>query len=683
MDDSPPQPASTTLTHLPALDGLRGVAIILVVTYHLQPSILPGGFIGVDVFFVLSGFLISSLLIREGVSTGGIDFVRFFVRRLRRLLPAMLLLVAALSLYAATWAEPNELARLRRHGFATLGYVANWLFVADGTTYSDVVLGASPLRHVWSLSIEEQFYIVLALGALAVATLSGWAKLRVRFGISAATLAAVSALWMAWLSTAGASTERTYFGTDTRAHAMLVGAVLGAVLLGRPVNASRSIRAAGIGGCVTLMVVAVVASEAALWMHRGGFFVVAVASGAVIIAGISDPAARRILTVKPLILLGTLSYGVYLWHWPVLIIFDERRVGIDGLGLLAVRLALTLSAAVFSYVVVERPIRSGAIGRRWGRRGAWAVPVSLALVIGMLIAATVPPSRAPAAAAQPGITTIETSPPTTMISPASDTVAVPGTTPTPTTTAVAAESSVAVSTTTLRESVSIAVVGDSVAHTVIGGELAGDLRSVPWTPDQTTFDAEVVQVNSLAKPACSFLPGDVAFLEANGSYNHADLSQFCGEWRDELGLTVAAVDVVVVHLSNDLEDRWIDGNIVEFGTSAHLALLTGFLDDVWAVTNASGTSLAVVVDAPRESPMWLDAVGEREDMVGVIYREWAGSRSDVVVIDLGDVVCPLNDCSGVQGGFDPSWRWDGRHYTRVGAVWVAGWLTPQLLAAGS
>jgi hypothetical protein len=81
--------------------------------------------------------------------------------------------------------------------------------------------------------------------------------------------------------------------------------------------------------------------------------------------------------------------------------------------------------------------------------------------------------------------------------------------------------------------------------------------------------------------------------------------------------------------------------------------------------------------------MWLDAVGEREDMVGVIYREWAGSRSDVVVIDLGDVVCPLNDCSGVQGEFDPSWRWDGRHYTRVGAVWVAGWLTPQLLAAGS
>ncbi|WP_395154524.1 acyltransferase family protein, partial [Ilumatobacter sp.] len=163
---------TTSFVHVPSFDGLRGVAVAAVVVYHLWPHALPGGFIGVDVFFVLSGFLLTSLLVREVDATGGIRLGRFFVRRTRRLLPAMLMMTTAVAVYALTWADAVEFERLRRHGLATLLYAVNWVFLSDGTTYTDVVAGESPLRHVWSLSIEEQFYLVLALAVAIVAAKS-------------------------------------------------------------------------------------------------------------------------------------------------------------------------------------------------------------------------------------------------------------------------------------------------------------------------------------------------------------------------------------------------------------------------------------------------------------------------------------------------------------------------------
>jgi peptidoglycan/LPS O-acetylase OafA/YrhL len=209
--------------------------VALVVAYHLAPGVVPGGFLGVDVFFVLSGFLITSLLLDEARARAAVDLGRFYLRRVRRLGPALLLLLALMAAYAARWATQGELGRLREHSLWTLGYLANWRFIADGTTYTDVVAGQSPLRHTWSLAIEEQFYVVFPVLLLAIgaATQWQWARLRRALAVVAATGAVASAIWMAAVWGDGTDPSRGYFGTDTRAQELLVGVLLGTLLVGR------------------------------------------------------------------------------------------------------------------------------------------------------------------------------------------------------------------------------------------------------------------------------------------------------------------------------------------------------------------------------------------------------------------------------------------------------------------
>ena len=659
------------LEHMPGLDGLRGVAVAAVVVYHFEPSWLPGGFIGVDVFFVLSGFLISSLLLRERMATGTVDAPRFFVRRMRRLMPALLVLLTALAVYAAAWADAVELSRLRRHGFGTVTYVSNWIFIADGTTYTDIVVGASPLRHVWSLAIEEQLYIVLVLGVIGTAAVGSAGGLRTRFGVIAGLLAVVSAAWMAWLSIDGASTERTYFGTDTRAHAMLVGAVIGAVLLGCPTGDRTWVRFGGWAGLAVLAVVARIGSEDARWLHQGGFLLVALAAGSVVIACASNPWMRTVFSVRPLLVVGMLSYGLYLWHWPVLVVFDRQRTGLDGFALTLLRLAISVAAAAASYALVERPIRAGALGRRWGRGAVVPAALSIALVVAVFARATVIPSRfavtLEADAPELALVTSTLLEKTELA--AGDAV-------------VSGDGAAAPTTTTVPDPVRVAVLGDSVLHTIIGGEVSAvGLQFTQWAPDQTTFDPQQVEVTSIAKPACSFLPGEIAFLQPNGSYSHASLERFCDGWRAELGGALNSVDVLAVHLTNDLEDRWMDDGLFEFGTPAYFELLGSFLDDLRLETSAADVAMLLVASAPRSEPSWNDDLGQREATVAAFYEQWASTRPDVLTVDLGALVCPGGSCPDEVDGVE--WRWDGRHYTRSGAMTVASWLTPIIVDAAS
>ncbi|MDG1266403.1 MAG: acyltransferase [Ilumatobacter sp.] len=658
---------------MPGLDGLRGLAVTAVIVYHFEPSWLPGGFIGVDVFFVLSGFLITSLLLREQLATGTVDAVRFFVRRLRRLLPALLLLLTALAVYASTWADPVELERLRRHGFGAVAYVSNWIFIGDRTTYTDIVVGTSPLRHVWSLAIEEQLYLVLTLGIIGIAAMGPSAGLRKRFGIVTSLLAVASAVWMAWLSAGGAPTERTYFGTDTRAQAMLVGAVIGATLFGQPAEDRPIVRYGGWIGLGVLCTVLLFGTEDATWLHQGGFFVVALAAGAVVIGCASSKKMRIAFSFRPLVLIGLLSYGLYLWHWPVLVIFDRNRTGLDGFTLTILRLALSVVAAAASYALVERPIRSGALGRRWKGAAAVTAILSFSIVAFVFTWATATPS-AENVVIEAESRRIEYSPstlsattdPTSEVSEERDDVHV-------------ATSEV---TTAVRGPVSVAVLGDSVLHTIIGGEVnATGLQFTEWTPAQTTFDPQEIEVTSIAKPACSFLPGEIAVLDANGSYSHASLESFCKDWRSELSIALPSVDVLAVHLTNDLDDRWINGRLFEFGTAAYFELLGSFLDEVYRVASPADVEVLLVASAPRLEPTWVDAVGYRESMVSAFYQQWAADRSDVSTVDMVSLVCPAGECPGKIDGVE--WRWDGRHYTRSGALGVVDWLTPILVNTAS
>ena len=671
MNDGP----GTSFVHVPSLDGLRGVAVAAVVVYHLWPDALPGGFIGVDVFFVLSGFLLTSLLVREVDASGTIRLGRFFVRRTRRLLPAMLLLLTSLAIYAAVWANTVELERLRRHGLASLLYVANWLFVSDGTTYTDVVTGASPLRHVWSLSIEEQFYVILA-GAIALAAALTATRRTTRrcVIVGSVVLGGASALWMIIASINGSSVDRLYFGTDTRAQALLIGAALGAILRGVPVARSRRTSTAALLSVAVLVVVSATATENATWMYRGGFTLAALAAGVVIVAGPATPWIRQALEWRPLRLLGIISYGVYLWHWPVLVILDEARLGLRGSPHRIIVLVVTLIVATLSYRLLERPIRQGAIGDRFGPRSTAIGPAFTAAVAAALIIATVGPSTLGAEDDEPTVKigatiafedprptfalpdTTETTLPTTI-----DQTTVPSRLPGPT---------------------RVAVVGDSVMHTMIGGRLLSDLQFEPWTVADTVFDTDRIEIRNVARPACSFLPGDVAFEQFDGSYESVSLLQFCGDWRSDLRsaieLSTDPADVVMVLLTNDLEDRRVDESILTLGSADHTSLLIDFVDEVRAQTAAVDAALVLLVPAPRLKIGTTDAMWDREATVRAVFESYASTHSGVSIIDAGRVLCPAGDCAEPLGNFDPTWRYDGLHFNRSGAIWMANWLTPQL-----
>ena len=645
------------------------------VVYHLWPDALPGGFIGVDVFFVLSGFLLTSLLVREVDASGTIRLGRFFVRRTRRLLPAMLLLLTSLAIYAAVWANTVELERLRRHGLASLLYVANWLFVSDGTTYTDVVTGASPLRHVWSLSIEEQFYVILA-GAIALAAALTATRRTTRrcVIVGSVVLGAASALWMIIASINGSSVDRLYFGTDTRAQALLIGAALGAILRGVPVARSRRTSTAALLSVAVLVVVSATATENATWMYRGGFTLAALAAGVVIVAGPATPWIRQALEWRPLRLLGIISYGVYLWHWPVLVILDEARLGLRGSPHRIIVLVVTLIVATLSYRLLERPIRQGAIGDRFGPRSTAIGPAFTAAVAAALIIATVGPATLGAEDDEPTVKigatiafedprptfalpdTTETTLPTTI-----NQTTVPSRLPGPT---------------------RVAVVGDSVMHTMIGGRLLSDLQFEPWTVADTVFDTDRIEIRNVARPACSFLPGDVAFEQFDGSYESVSLLQFCGDWRSDLRsaieLSTDPADVVMVLLTNDLEDRRVDESILTLGSADHTSLLIDFVDEVRAQTAAVDAALVLLVPAPRLKIGTTDAMWDREATVRTVFESYASTHAGVSIIDAGRVLCPAGDCAEPLGNFDPTWRYDGLHFNRSGAIWMANWLTPQL-----
>ncbi|NYF15375.1 peptidoglycan/LPS O-acetylase OafA/YrhL [Microbacterium sp. AK009] len=355
------------------LDGMRAVAVTLVVIYHLFPAMLPGGFIGVDVFFVISGFLITSLLLREHARSGRIALVGFWRRRARRLLPALALVVLVCS-SAALLVGGDVLVRLGTQvlGAATFSY--NWVSLAgDGGYFS----AATPelFRNFWSLAVEEQFYVVWPLVLpLFLLLPRAWARAG-----AAVLLAAASAGWMAVLMTSGLGTPggdltRVYFGTDTHAFGILLGVALAFATtraLARPaVSRPRWAGPVGAAAVSGLVLLSFLAPVDALVTFPGALVAASVLSAAAIIAGVW-PGSRfgTALDAQPLRWIGDRSYGIYLWHWPILVLLlaglqgTAAEAGVPGsVGLTA--LVLTLVAAELSYRFVEMPVR------RHGFRGS-------------------------------------------------------------------------------------------------------------------------------------------------------------------------------------------------------------------------------------------------------------------------------------------------------------------------
>ncbi|HEY4157717.1 MAG TPA: acyltransferase, partial [Polyangiaceae bacterium] len=257
--------------HFPALDGLRGLAVIAVVLFHAD-GFLRGGYLGVDVFFVLSGYLITSILLAEQRATGRIDLKAFWVRRARRLFPALLSLMPAIALYGKFLAKRGELPGLRGDTLATLGYVANWRTILAHKSYWQLFAAPSPLAHTWSLSIEEQFYVLwpLLVFAVLIGLRGSLQTLRRLTGLLA--LGSACALWVLFDPV---QTNRAYLGTDTRAAAILCGALLSLSLSADSRLFGRKQHALDLGGLIALAVLAVLCCTLdgqSRLLYRGGFW---------------------------------------------------------------------------------------------------------------------------------------------------------------------------------------------------------------------------------------------------------------------------------------------------------------------------------------------------------------------------------------------------------------------------
>jgi len=410
-----PVPARRGLGYQPALDGVRAVAILAVLLYHGGVSWAQGGFLGVEAFFVLSGFLITSLLVAEFADAGTVRLRQFWARRARRLLPALYCLVAVVGIYQAAAGASRAVPGLLPDGLATLFYIGNWHQIWTGAGYFAATALPSPLQHTWSLAIEEQFYVLWPLLVLAVLRLTrrrdggspaGAGGLRVLF-VLAVLGSFASAAEMAWLFHGGGGLTRVYYGTDTRAQGLLAGAALAfglALWHRRPARAEHppgrsgrwalgALGIAGLGAVLFGMHVAGFSAGTGGGIYRGGFLLFDAAGVALIASVVLAPTmpVGRLLASRPLRSIGQISYGLYLWHYPLFLWLNEQVTGLTGFSLFALRLAATTAVTLVSYFVIEQPIRQC----RWP---AWVVRASVLPGAAIAVVALVVASGVPAAA---------------------------------------------------------------------------------------------------------------------------------------------------------------------------------------------------------------------------------------------------------------------------------------------
>ncbi len=357
------------MPHLPGLDGLRGLAVIGVLLFHGGFTWAGGGYLGVSTFFTLSGFLITNLLVREFDARHTIGLARFWTRRFRRLLPAALLAIALIGVLWWRVGSPEQLADLHGDMNAALGYVANWRFLSAGTSYADLFSAPSPLQHFWSLAIEEQFYLVFPLVVIAVMKLGGR---RLLTGVLAAATAA-SVLATLVLRD---NLDRVYYGTDTRAAELLIGALLAVWWSGRPTTTigrharttspdtrgpSPLIDAAGFAALAAMFWAWWAIAQTDNRLTHGALPLYAVGTAVIIYAATQPGAVTRLLSFAPLRGAGLISYGLYLYHWPIFLLLDDNRLHWPTLPLFALRMAVTTAIALASYHLLEMPIRRGTL----------------------------------------------------------------------------------------------------------------------------------------------------------------------------------------------------------------------------------------------------------------------------------------------------------------------------------
>lgn len=632
-----------------SIQGLRAIAVLAVVAYHLNWRFIQGGFLGVDLFFVLSGFLITSLALREIRATSRFSWTGFIARRARRIMPASLVLLVAVLVYGQVggWdSPPGQDVR-----WASL-YVANWHFVFKKIAYGADLLSPSPVLHFWSLAIEEQWYIFfpLLMVVLSPLVVKGRRILPTTFGV----LAVLSAGWMIVMSfTSEWSVSRGYFGTDTRLFAILLGA-LGAIVvpLGKHAQTDAARRrglAATIVGLSILAVLFVVAREQSLWMYRGGFLVAAVASlSAILGASVCEP---RILTSRVLGKIGDLSYSIYLWHWPIIVATSAGRLGFAGPRQLLVRVVLIVACSVCSYRFIEIPILRRQLGSAMKSQVKIAAVLATVATVVMFSILTPGNFRKDSVAAS----LAELNQDAENFDPVKD--------------LAAQETTVATGT-----RLTVMFVGDSVPF-----GLARKFRTLAMDKYVSTRWGVTLKVVNAARPGCGVYPNDHGYTQFKCTNTPAI--------RREL-LSKAKPDIVVVFLgTQDQVDLVFGSRVLKVeSTEWRDTLRVGALKEITALKSSGARVILLSSPCTIDTrPAYLvdpnnnKTKAGRRAIVNSFFREFARTFSPpLTIFDPEEFLCPNGTVlEKIQGKVV---RNDGIHYSDDAHDIFWDWMMPKLLS---
>ena len=361
------------IEYVAGLDGLRALAVMTVMAFHLGWSFVPGGAFGVSLFFTLSGYLITQVMLADHDRAGKVDLKRFWARRLRRLVPGSIVCLIAVTVVALFGLLEGD--RLRGDLFAALGYSANWRFATAGTTYAQLFESTpSPVLHFWSLAIEEQFYVIFPL---LMVVLLRWRKLLVPT-LALLTGASVAAMVLT------SSRNLAYYGTHTRAAELLIGALLALVI---PVSKQLStavqkiVATLGVVALFAFLYIATNAHTSDAWLYQGGLSGFSLISSVLIIAVLVPGPLRLLMSSRPMVAIGRITYSLYLFHWPVFVVLNKDRMGFDGVALSLTRIAVTVLLACLSAWLIENPVRF----RKVLRKPAWAGVGMVAAMVGTLV----------------------------------------------------------------------------------------------------------------------------------------------------------------------------------------------------------------------------------------------------------------------------------------------------------
>jgi peptidoglycan/LPS O-acetylase OafA/YrhL len=622
--------------YLPGLDGLRALAVLSVLLFHGQWSWASGGFLGVSLFFTISGFLIASLLVIERDRAGRIDLAGFWTRRARRLLPGAYTTIA-LTWVASLVVDLGSRAALRRDATASMFYVANWRFIAEGAHYGGLFRAPSPFLQFWSLAIEEQFYLVVApVFVLAFVLSKRWRSLLV------VPLCAVAALYFASLATPA----RAYFGTFARFPELLAGVVL-ALAVGRRVFAGgadiRSVRvrsAINLASVIGLAVYAVLVNRArsAETLAEGGWLPAVAVANAAIVAGVSFEwgILRRCFAIRPLPAIGRLSYSLYLVHWPLFLVLTEARLGFGGPALFATRIASSFAVAALMFRFIEAPARRGLRTPRAAVRVL--APAAIVLLVCLVLTSALGGNEAPSfAATRREFETLQRSAPPARVT--------------------------------------AALLGDSTA-------LMTGWGLQPWGGEtgRLAFGAGVTEFG------CGI--GRVGQRDYQGGID--DVPSRCDWQRTWTAALDAAptVDAAVVQVGPwDVTDRRLPGDTHwrAPGDPVYDAYLLNEMRSAMDLLEARGIRVAWLtsphielgrLDVPPPREPYPASEPARMDRFNALLREAAAGRRNVTIVDLQRHLASLPG-----GELDPALRPDGVHFTKDSSRQVANWLGPAIVEA--